>query len=57
MLEAYIIKEILNKENQKRKYSQQPLIPMPIEIDNLFEKVPHEQPPEEKERGVVIIEM
>jgi|TARA_R110001583_G_scaffold42098_1_gene133826 hypothetical protein len=57
MLDTYIIKKIIDEENEKRKYSQQPQIPIPYEIEHLPKPVDKNPSPPEIERGVIIIEM
>ena len=57
MLDTYIIKKIIDEENEKRKYSQQPHIPIPYEIEHLPKPVDKNPSPPEIERGVIIIEM
>ena len=55
MLAAYIIRRILDEENEKRKHSYRPQTQLPV-VD-IPEIIIDEEPEEVQERGVIIIEM
>ena len=55
MLDAYIIRRILDEENEKRKHSYRPQTQLPV-VD-IPEIIIDEEPEEVQERGVIIIEM
>jgi len=52
MLPPFIIEQIREREERERRIQPQPFLELPI-----YQPMPREKPPEESDRGVVIIDL